>query len=208
MGPGTFERCTSLEKITLPSSISKLSGTGIFKDCKALTELELPSLSSNLDGKDMFAGSGLETLTFKNGSFTVWGDVFANLEKDLTIRFESGVPAFKDTAFGDSAVDISIILQDQYFAKKEALQTQFAAKENIHVMTVSSQTAVKTVEVSGLEGETNRFPTLKEAVNAVNEDGGNGPYTITLLKDTDLKAYSDFSLPKRNVLLLHRTEPF
>ncbi len=73
VGGGFFNKCTSLSKVTLSKNMTSLSsvyGDYFFGNCKALKEIEIPA-SITIIGERAFYGSGIEKITFEEGSTLV-----------------------------------------------------------------------------------------------------------------------------------------
>ena len=62
----TFQNCTSLSKIKLPTHLNSMPSS-MFKGCTALTSFAIPNTVTKIGGSDVFNGSGLVTLTSWGG---------------------------------------------------------------------------------------------------------------------------------------------
>ena len=106
---GAFLNCESLETITLPSSIKKI-GSEAFQNCIALKQINIPGSITDF-GSNIFAKSGLETVTIQEGLEIITSGTFQETNiKEIVLP--SSVRAIHSLAFAYCANLESVILNN------------------------------------------------------------------------------------------------
>ena len=94
---GAFTECKSLAEIEIPDSLEHL-GSYAFQDCKSLKHIDLPAKCINERSTNLFAGSGLESVSLEEGITIIPTGIFmgTNIKK---IKIPSTVEKIHVNAF-------------------------------------------------------------------------------------------------------------
>lgn len=116
IGMWAFQRCFSLSDVTLSKSLTTL-GVGCFQNCTSLTEIEIPKslektyMTGTIIGSSgVFYNSGLETVTFEDGTTTVVNNLFEDASSLKSVVFPESLMYIGNSAFCDctSLTDIDL----------------------------------------------------------------------------------------------------
>ena len=132
IGNGAFYGCTSLEEITIPDRVTfigyeaflnntslskvKLSSKleelrgNVFSGCNMLKEIEVPKTLSK--SGSAFSDSGLERVTFENGSAKVSTSLFYNCKNLKEVNLPDGITTIEQEAFSRCTALETITLPD------------------------------------------------------------------------------------------------
>lgn len=189
-----FSGCENLSQIKFPDNLSRIEGNDIFLGCTSLAELSLPKYLQKIDGNNIFKGTAIKELTLPERKVEVWGQAFQGME-DFTLICTSNMVVLHGNNFGAEPLPAVVVIPDT--ADKEKHAAVFADHPEIEVMTESERNGVMKISVEGIGGEETTYVSLKTAVEAINADEGEGPYTITLLENIDISTFPEFSLPEK-----------
>ena len=97
IGSYTFEDCTNLEKVTLPTKVETM-GYAVFSGCKKVTAIEIPkSLASN---SASFSGCpNLTTITWEEGRKTIQNELLSGCTGLESIEIPASVTSIGNYAF-------------------------------------------------------------------------------------------------------------
>ena len=102
IGQGAFKNCTSLSKVKLSKGLTYI-GQGAFEECGLLTEIEIPAsldkTAIEYDFTGVFEGSGLEKVTFEEGTSQIAERLFKNCTKIESIEIPETVTEIEEEAF-------------------------------------------------------------------------------------------------------------
>ena len=102
IGLGAFQKCTSLSYVKLSKGLTYI-GTAAFYGCEHLTSIEIPasldSTTAEYDFTGVFEGSGLEKVTFEEGTEQIAESLFKNCTKIESIEIPESVVAIEKEAF-------------------------------------------------------------------------------------------------------------
>lgn len=102
IGSYSFYNCTSLEKITLPATISSI-GNSAFYNCTKLKEITLPESVNNI-GAYAFSGcSGLTQINISDGLKTIGFEAFRDCLKLTEIHIPISVTSIGKSAFSTTS---------------------------------------------------------------------------------------------------------
>lgn len=104
LNDGTFDGCTALKSVTLPTSVSKLAGK-FFAKCTALVNVTIPANITDF-GADCFNGAtSIETMTFEAGdqAIAIPASIFngGGFDKFTTVTINRPIDGSKYTAMAD-----------------------------------------------------------------------------------------------------------
>lgn len=86
IGNYAFHKMPELRKVTLPSTMTKLTTSYLFDGCAKLSEVVFPEVFTTIEGGYNFQGCGFETLRFPDSMTRMKGQRnFANCEKLTTV---------------------------------------------------------------------------------------------------------------------------
>lgn len=86
IGNYAFHKMPELRKVTLPSTMTKLTTSYLFDGCANLSEVVFPEVFTTIEGSYNFRGCGFETLRFPDSMERMKGNYnFANCEKLTTV---------------------------------------------------------------------------------------------------------------------------
>lgn len=86
IGNYAFHKMPELRKVTLPSTMTKLTTSYLFDGCANLSEVVFPEVFTTIEGSYNFQGCGFETLRFPDSMERMKGQRnFANCEKLTTV---------------------------------------------------------------------------------------------------------------------------
>lgn len=94
----TFQNCTSLSKIKLPTHLNSMPSS-MFKGCTALTSFAIPNTVTKIGGMDVFNGSGLVTLTSWGGITETDYNMFQNCTSLSSIPSLSQLTKLRNCTF-------------------------------------------------------------------------------------------------------------
>ena len=99
LGEKMFSGCESLSDVTIPTAVTEIPNEA-FYGCKALTSITIPSNIVTV-GNKAFRGTGLQTLTFAEGSKlkTVGDEAFYELNQITELTLPNGVVTIGSSAF-------------------------------------------------------------------------------------------------------------
>mgnify|MGYP001118754533 CR=1 FL=1 len=89
-GGGSFNGCSSLEEVTIPSSVN-LIGNFSFSKCTSLTKISLPSSLTSIGNGVFFGCSSLTEITIPSSMKSIGGHCFNGCSKLNHISIPSGV---------------------------------------------------------------------------------------------------------------------
>ena len=102
IGLGAFQKCTSLSYVKLSKGLTYI-GTAAFYGCEHLTSIEIPasldSTTAEYDFTGVFEGSGLEKVTFEEGTEQIAESLFKNCTKIESIEIPETVVEIEGKAF-------------------------------------------------------------------------------------------------------------
>ena len=102
IGLGAFQKCTSLSYVKLSKGLTYI-GTAAFYGCEYLTSIEIPasldSTTAEYDFTGVFEGSGLEKVTFEEGTEQIAENLFKNCTKIESIEIPETVVTIENEAF-------------------------------------------------------------------------------------------------------------
>lgn len=93
----TFDGCSSLKKVNLPSSVKYL-GKSAFYDTQSLEQLDIPSSCTEI-GSNCFYYSGLTYIKIPDGVTELKGEMFANCNNLETVDLPQTLSNFDKKAF-------------------------------------------------------------------------------------------------------------
>lgn len=99
IGQGAFSGCTSLKSISIPANVKTL-GSGVFSKCSSLKTVTFSKSSklTEIPG-NLFAYSGLETITLPEGITTINTHAFYKCEQLKSITFPQSLTTIRQKAF-------------------------------------------------------------------------------------------------------------
>ncbi len=92
-----FYGCTKLSQVNLPPNLQFL-GWRAFAGCKSLTSVEIPKSLTECDS-DVFADSGLTTVTFEKGTTKIANSAFHSADKLVSVTIPNTVTSIGNSAF-------------------------------------------------------------------------------------------------------------
>lgn len=92
-----FEKCTSLKRVNVPSSVRELSS--VFSGCTALEEFEVPSGVTTLNGSTFKGCTSLGTITLPEGLTSMGSSVFEGCTAITEIELPSTVTSIGSSMF-------------------------------------------------------------------------------------------------------------
>ena len=98
IGELAFEYCRGLTSLTLPSGVTKIGG-GAFFNCSGLTSLTLPSGLAEIAGNAFYGCSGLTSLTLPSGLAEIAGNAFYGCSGLTSLTLPSGLTEISEGAF-------------------------------------------------------------------------------------------------------------
>jgi hypothetical protein len=96
--PSAFKDCVSLKRITLPASLWNL-GMGAFQGCTALAEIKLPSRLSYLEDGAFEGCAALTEMTLPDSLIRIGSNAFSGCSGITTLTIPSGIKQAEPTAF-------------------------------------------------------------------------------------------------------------
>ena len=99
LGEKMFSGCEALSNVTIPAAVTEIP-TEAFYGCEALTSITIPANVQTI-GNKAFRGSGLQTLTFAQGSklTTIGTEAFYELSNISELTLPSGLVNVGNSAF-------------------------------------------------------------------------------------------------------------
>ncbi len=88
------EKCSKLESISIPSTVTEISGYAFFQ-CTALKNVDLPSSVQSIGYASFGDCTSLEEITINNDSIDIANGAFLNIMKTITIRCNTDSTALK-----------------------------------------------------------------------------------------------------------------
>ena len=82
----TFYKCTNLQTVLLPSTITQ-SGGGVFYDCSSLKSVDIPNSWTSIEDSTFYGCSSLESITFPEGITRIDSFVFHGCSNLRTVVF-------------------------------------------------------------------------------------------------------------------------
>ena len=98
IGELAFEYCSGLTSLTLPSGVTKIGG-GAFFNCSGLTSLTIPSGLAEIAGNAFYGCSGLTSLTLPSGLAEIAGNAFYGCSGLTSLTLPSGLTEISGGAF-------------------------------------------------------------------------------------------------------------
>lgn len=115
LGTLSFSGCTALKSVTLPSTLTTISGGtlnyGAFRDCTALETITLPSNLATIEAMAFRGCTSLKSITFPDSLTTLGDSAFRECTNLETVRFGTGLTSTGTYAFSESGVR-NIIFSD------------------------------------------------------------------------------------------------
>lgn len=99
IGENAFSECTSLESVTIPSSVKSI-GNNAFNKCSYLTSVTIPSGVTNI-GTSAFYKSGLTSVTIPPSVTGIGGYAFSGCADLTSVEIPSGVTSIVTATFQD-----------------------------------------------------------------------------------------------------------
>ena len=116
IGDGAFSRCTSLEKVNIPSQIRSM-GTGVFDGCTSLTYVRYhKGALDEVPAQTFYGCSALSTVVFLNELRSIGNLAFANCATLERIELPDSVVSIADNAF-DGCGDLVIYCSKNSYAR-------------------------------------------------------------------------------------------
>lgn len=109
-GFGTFEGCTSLTQIDIPSSV-ELIGVGAFSDCTALTAVVLPDSLTQIEA-GAFHGAGLTLVSIPASVTSIGTSAFEDCSALTDVQLGEGITELSDSMFAGCTSLTTIDLPD------------------------------------------------------------------------------------------------
>ncbi len=101
IGKSAFKFCSALATVKLPENLNDISDSA-FENCTALKEIQIPGSLSEMSGRlnnGVFQGSGLETVTFKEGTTRIIDRLLQNAGNLKQVTLPSTVTEIGESAF-------------------------------------------------------------------------------------------------------------
>ena len=104
---GAFQSCTTLKKVTLPSSVTKI-GKGAFSECTSLTDINLENVKTYEEGA--FVSTKLTNVTLNANVTAIPKDCFKSIFTLKTVTIPSGsvMTSIENSAFANDYALTSI----------------------------------------------------------------------------------------------------
>ncbi|MCQ2325328.1 MAG: leucine-rich repeat domain-containing protein [Paludibacteraceae bacterium] len=97
IGESAFERCSSLESVTLPEGLLTI-GENAFEECSALQTITIPASVTEI-GADAFNSSALQSITIPAGVTEIGGTAFCGCESLQSVTLSEGLLTIGEAAF-------------------------------------------------------------------------------------------------------------
>ena len=106
---GAFRKCTNLESVTLPNSLSVL-GIRTFLECSSLKDINIPNGLTTIEGSTFAHCVSLTSLTIPNNITTIGEGAFTDCNSLTSLTIPSNVTTIGDGAFSgcDNLTSINI----------------------------------------------------------------------------------------------------
>lgn len=197
VGQNCFRNCTALTHVEFSdTSITNLLQTGVFAGCTSLKTLEIPN--ANISGKAPFSGSSIQTMTIY--AFSGSGDAseFSGLPEGFTLNCPGSLYAYQlnKNAFGTTK---NAVLKVATAELKATFEELFAGKSvTVQLLGGEEETVAS---VSDGTGALTGYPSLDDAIRAVNESQAQGPFTITTRSGGELIQWSEDLTPNKEMVI-------
>ena len=98
IGDSTFEGCTNLVRVTMPTSVTEISGPA-FSGCTALKSVTMPANLSSMGGSAFSGCTALEEIALPDGVQTIGNYAFSGCTALKSITLPSNLSSIGDSAF-------------------------------------------------------------------------------------------------------------
>ena len=98
IGDSSFDRCTSLTKITIPNTVERI-GHNAFSRCSKLTSISVPNSVKSIDRYAFSGCSKLTSITIPGGITSIESGVFSNCSSLAKLVIPSSVTSIGEDAF-------------------------------------------------------------------------------------------------------------
>ncbi len=131
IGGSAFDGCENLTNVVLPKKLEEI-GMYAFKGCESITSITIPKTLKD-SGSNPFMGTGIEIVTFEEGTTVVPGNMFANCHMLKTVNMPQNIKKIGYSAFEDCDALAEIALP--YYVEEIGMYA-FKDCENLKKITI------------------------------------------------------------------------